>query len=57
MNGQITMFFFLEQSCNPVTISYDGFIVEWNKTLAGVTVEASCTGPGLNGQLQCRYVY
>ena len=41
----------LDQSCNPVTINYDGFDITWNKTLVGVTVETPCTGPRLNGQL------
>ena len=41
-----------ERFCNPVTVSYTGFTITWNKTRAGVTVEAPCTGPGLNGQLQ-----
>ena len=26
-----------------------GFKVTWNETLVGATVEASCTGKGLNG--------
>ena len=41
----------LDQSCQPVTINYqaEGFIVTWNETLAGATVEAQCAGAGLNG--------
>ena len=41
----------LDQSCNPVTVNYDGFDITWNETLVGVTVEAPCTGHRLNGQL------
>ena len=33
-------------------MNYTGFNVTWNETLVGVTVEAPCTGPGLNGK-QC----
>lgn len=39
-----------EQFCNPVTVSYDGFNITWNKTQIGITVEAPCTGQGLDGQ-------
>jgi len=43
-----------DQFCQPVTVSYNGFNVTWNETLVGVTVEAPCTGPGLNGtNYQC----
>ena len=41
----------LEQYCDPVTVSYDGFNITWNETLVGITVVAPCTGPGLSGQL------
>lgn len=37
-------------TCNPVTVNYTGgFSIKWNETKAGVTVEASCTGPRLSG--------
>ena len=39
----------VDKFCNPVTQSYDDFTVTWNKTLAGVMVEAPCTGVGLDG--------
>ena len=42
----------LEQFCNPVTVSYNGFNITWNETKVGVTMEAPCTGPGLKGQSQ-----
>ncbi|XP_065909246.1 uncharacterized protein [Dysidea avara] len=44
----------LNQFCNPVTVNYTGFNVTWNETLVGVTVEAPCTAPGLNGTIQRR---
>ena len=44
----------LEQYCDPVIVSYDGFNITWNETLVGITVVAPCTGPGLSGQL---YLY
>ena len=31
-------------------MSYDGFNITWNKTQIGITVEAPCTGQGLDGQ-------
>ena len=40
----------LDQSCPSVTVNYTGFSITWNETLAGVTVEAPCTGDGLNGK-------
>ena len=40
----------LDQSCPSVTVTYTGFSITWNKTLAGVTVEAPCTGDDLNGK-------
>ena len=46
------VFSILDQSCNPVTISYNGFNVTWNKTQVGVTAVAPCTGAGLSGKLQ-----
>ena len=39
------------QFCNPVTVSYGGFNITWNGTQSGITVEAPCTGHGLDGQL------
>ena len=41
----------LDQSCPSVTVNYTGFSITWNETLAGVTVEAPCTGDNLNGSL------
>ena len=41
----------LDQSCPSVMVNYTGFSITWNKTLAGVTVEAPCTGDKLNGSL------
>ena len=41
----------LDQYCNPVKVEYSGFSITWNATLAGITVEAPCTGPGLNGAI------
>jgi len=35
-----------------VTVYYTGFNVTWNETLVGITVEAPCTGTGLNGNIQ-----
>ena len=32
-------------------MNYNGFTITWNETLAGVTVEAPCTGANLNGQI------
>ena len=40
----------LDQSCSSVTVDYTGFSITWNETLAGVTVEAPCTGDGLDGK-------
>ena len=45
------MFILLDQFCPTVTVEYTGFSITWNKTLAGVTVEAPCTGDNLNGKL------
>ena len=42
---------YVDQYCNPVIANYSGFNVTWNETQAGITVEAPCTGHGLNGQL------
>ena len=39
----------LDKSCPSVTVNYTGFSITWNETLAGVTVEAPCTGDNLNG--------
>ena len=39
----------LDRYCNPITVPYTGFSVIWNETLVGSTVEAPCTGRGLNG--------
>ena len=44
------MYILLDQSCSTVTVEYTGFNITWNKTLAGVTAEASCTGDNLNGK-------
>ena len=44
------------QSCQSETVSYQGFDITWNDTLAGDTVEALCMGRGLNGQLKCLVV-
>ena len=43
----------LDQSCNAITEEYTdhGFSITWNETLVGVTVEAACTGTGLNGKM------
>ena len=41
----------LGQSCPSVTVDYGGFSITWNETLAGVTVEAPCTGDGLDGKI------
>ena len=41
-----------DQFCHQVTEEYPGFNVKWNKTKSGVTVDAHCTAPKLNGQLQ-----
>ena len=40
----------LDQSCPSVTVNYGGFSITWNETLAGVTVEAPCTGDDLDGK-------
>ena len=32
-------------------MSYDGFNITWNRTQSGITVEALCTGHGLDGKL------
>ena len=32
-------------------VEYSGFSITWNATLAGITVEAPCTRPGLNGAI------
>ena len=40
----------VDQSCQSVTVNYEGFDITWNDTLAGDTVEAPCMGPGLAGQ-------
>ena len=32
-------------------VNYTGFSITWNETLAGVTVEAPCTGVNLKGTL------
>lgn len=45
------LYYYIDQLCNPVTVNYTGFNVTWNETLVGVTVEAACTGHGLNGDL------
>ena len=37
------------QSCQSETVSYQGFDITWNDTLAGDTVEALCMGRGLSG--------
>ena len=50
----ICMFDLDDRYCNQVSVRYSGFNVTWNETLVGVTVEASCTGPGLNGKLSSR---
>jgi len=44
-----TQFLSQDQFCDPVTVPYTGFIIRWDKTLVGATVEKPCTGPGLNG--------
>ena len=51
------VFNYVERFCNSVTVSYTGlgFNITWNETLIGITVEAPCTGPGLNSQL-CTYM-
>ena len=41
----------LDQSCPSVTVNYTGFSITWNETLAGVTVEAPCTGDDLDGKI------
>ena len=41
----------LDQFCPSVTVNYTGFSITWNETLAGVTVEAPCTGDDLNGKV------
>ena len=41
------------QSCQSETVSYQGFDITWNDTLAGDTVEAPCMGRGLSGQPKC----
>ena len=45
------LYYYIDQLCNPVTVNYTRFNVTWNETLVGVTVEAPCTGHGLNGVL------
>ena len=39
----------IDQYCDAVTVNYSGFNITWNATLVGITVEAPCTGYGLNG--------
>ena len=38
-------------TCYPVTVNYIEFIITWNETSSGVTVEAPCTGTNLNGKI------
>ena len=33
-----------------MTVEYSGFSITWNETLIGDTVDAPCTGTGLNGK-------
>lgn len=47
----IKLYYYVDRFCNPVIVNYSGFNVTWNETQAGITVEAPCTGHGLNGQL------
>ena len=47
-------FHFVDLSCNPATIMYNGFNVTWNETKVGVTAVAPCTGPGLAGEFNNR---
>ena len=47
----------LDQYCDAVTVNYSGFNITWNATLVGITVEAHCTGYGLNGQLMKQFVH
>ena len=35
-----------------MTVKYSGFSITWNETLIGDTVDAPCTGTGLNGKAQ-----
>lgn len=46
----VAIWVFLDQSCQSVTVDYQGFDITWNETVVGVTVKAPCTGTGLNGQ-------
>ena len=39
----------LDKFCNPEKETYNDFSISWNRTLAGVSVEAPCTGIGLDG--------
>jgi len=56
--GNITIHYFLnwviiyvDKICNPITVVYDaGFNITWKETQVGVTVEAPCRGPKLNGK-------
>ena len=41
----------VDKTCSSVTVAYTGFSIMWNETLAGVTVEAPCTGDNLNGKI------
>ena len=41
----------LDQYCNPAIVEYSGFSITWNATQAGITVEAPCIGPRLNGAI------
>ena len=43
----------LDEYCHRVIVKYTGFSITWNETLVGDTVEAPCSGTGLNG-IMCR---
>lgn len=42
--------FYVDRFCHPVTLNYPGyFSIKWNETKSGVTVDAPCNAPKLNG--------
>ena len=47
----------LDQSCQSVTVNYQGFNITWNDTLSGITAKSPCVRVGLNGQELCKDSY
>ena len=51
MLQKLINFLTIDQFCYPTTVNYTTFTITWNETQAGATIEAACTGSGLNGKL------